>query len=150
MYKPYSLVLGLALAGCAGAPPHQTAPGAPPVTTATASAPSATPIAAAIVSVTQQPSGAPVKALNMAEFGDDGTRCEEVTRPGSRIIVARRCRTIIPQDESAAFDEGALSDQLNQVGRDRTELNEARREQKELERSARRPAPRTGVVEREP
>ncbi len=138
MYKLSSVALaGLALAGCAAAPPAQTAIVAPPVATATASAPaSPTPIAAATVNVTPQPASVPVKALNMAEFRDDGTRCEEVTRPGSRIIVARRCRTIIPQDEGAAFDEGALSDQLNQVGRDQTELNEARRERKELERSA--------------
>jgi hypothetical protein len=141
MYKLCSIALaGFALAACAAAPPNPTAIGAPPPSPATATANSsadATPIAAAIVNVTPQPSSAaPIKALNMADFRDDGTRCEELSRPGSRIIVAKRCRTII-ENEDAAFDQGVLSDQLNQVRRDQDEVTQARREQKELDPSAR-------------
>jgi hypothetical protein len=59
-------------------------------------------------------SGEPVKTVDLMTFKEAETRCEDLTRPGSRIVVARRCRQI---------DEDALAEQLDQVRREQETLD---------------------------
>jgi hypothetical protein len=111
MYKLYSIAAaGLALAGCAAAPPDT---------------PALAPAAYSAASEDAQASTIPAKSLNMADFKGEGMRCEELTRPGSRIVVARRCQSI---------DEAALEDTLNQVRRDQDTLDRLARERENQRR----------------
>ena len=111
MYKLYTIAaVGLALAGCAAAPPEATT-----IAPAAYSAPTEDAQASTIAA----------KSLNMADFKGDGMRCEELTRPGSRIVVARRCQSI---------DEAALEDTLNQVRRDQDTLDRLARERENQRR----------------
>lgn len=62
----------------------------------------------------------PLKTVELSDRPDAATRnCENLTRPGSRIVVAQRCRPI---------DEDALADQLGQVRREQDELDRLARE----------------------
>jgi hypothetical protein len=104
MDKLYSiLALGIAVVGCAAV---QTDPAA---------------------NVTEKPAMPPasVKTVDMVDFKDDRTRCENLTRRGTRIVVAQRCRPI---------DEDALADQLHQVGREQDELDRLARERESQRR----------------
>jgi hypothetical protein len=104
MYKLCSIAAtGLALAGCAAAP-TETTPAAP---------------VDANIAVTPQVFSTPVKTVDMTDFPDDRVRCEDLTRPGSRIVVAQRCRPI---------NEEALADQIHQVRREQDELDRIARD----------------------
>lgn len=110
MYKLYSiLAFGIAVIGCAAV---QTDPAAN---------------AAGSVNIAEKPAMSPasVKTVDMADFKDDRTRCENLTRPGTRIVVAQRCRPI---------DEDALADQLHQVRREQDELDRLARERESQRR----------------
>jgi hypothetical protein len=61
----------------------------------------------------------PLKTVELGGRADDNRSCENLTRPGSRIVVAQRCRPI---------DEDALTDQLGQVRREQDELDRLARE----------------------
>jgi hypothetical protein len=60
-----------------------------------------------------------VKEVDITQFTQERLQCEDLTRPGSRIVVARRCRSI---------DEEALAEQLNQVRREQDMLDRLARE----------------------
>lgn len=111
MCKLYSIAAAvLALAGCAAAPPDK---------------PAMAPAGYSAAPEDAQAPTIPAKSLNMADFKGEGMRCEELTRPGSRIVVARRCRGI---------DEAALEDTLNQVRRDQDTLDRLARERENQRR----------------
>lgn len=103
MYKPTSVAAAcFALVACGAAPPVS-----PPNLAAGASAASY-PLPAT-----------PVKTVDMADLPAEKTRCEDVTRRGTRIVVGQRCRPI---------NEEALADQLHQVRREQDELDRLARE----------------------
>jgi hypothetical protein len=112
MYEPYPFVAlaltGCALAGCGGAP--------------TAAAPKV-----AGASVMPQQSSARAKQIEIGDLPNEDMRCENLTRPGSRIVVAQRCLPI---------NEEALADQLNQVRREQDELDRLAREREGQRRGA--------------
>lgn len=103
MYKHYAFVVfGGVVAGC-GVTLETPAPRA--VTEVPATAP--TPIV-------------PLRTVELSERENRASReCENLTRPGSRIVVAQRCRPI---------DEEALAEQLGQVRREQDELDRLARE----------------------
>jgi hypothetical protein len=61
----------------------------------------------------------PLKTVELNDRANENRSCENLTRPGSRIVVAQRCRPI---------DEDALADQLGQVRREQDELDRLARE----------------------
>lgn len=62
----------------------------------------------------------PLTTVVLSEHDDTtGRNCENLTRPGSRIVVAQRCRPV---------DEDALAEQLGQVRREQDELERLMRE----------------------
>jgi hypothetical protein len=70
--------------------------------------------------------GLPPEAITRVDIADlqEKVRCENLTRGGSRIVVAKRCRPI----GIDGIDEQALADQLEQVREDQEELDRRRRE----------------------
>lgn len=109
MYKLYSIVAAaLALAGCASAPADSAASAAQ----------------SAQGDATAEPPPTPLQTLNITDF-KDRTRCEDVKRLGTRIVVAQRCRPI---------DEEALAEQLNQVRRDQETLDRLARDRENQRR----------------
>jgi hypothetical protein len=100
----------LVLCGCAATLDPAKAPTALPVEAASDSNPSADSAGAPI---------AIVKEVDISALPKEPSQCEDLTRPGSRIVVARRCRSI---------DEEALADQLNQVRREQETLDRLARE----------------------
>ena len=105
MHQPVSIaVLLLAVCGCAATPDPPAAPAAEIDVVARSSA---------------DPEIVAVRQVDIAQFSDQNLHCEDLTRPGSRIVVARRCRSI---------DEEALADQLNQVRREQEVLDRLARE----------------------
>ena len=110
MYRQptFALAAALTLSGCAVLfPPIE--PGAPQGV--------ATPVAAA---------GPPPESITRIDISElqANVRCENLTRGGSRIVVAKRCR---PKGINA-IDEQALAEQLDQVREDQEELDRRRRE----------------------
>jgi hypothetical protein len=102
----------LALSGCAAALDPAAAPIASPVEAASDSNRISESESAEIAIVKQ----VEISSLPLRE---EPSQCEDLTRPGSRIVVARRCRSI---------DEEALADQLNQVRREQETLDRLARE----------------------
>jgi hypothetical protein len=103
MYKPTSIAaICFALGACAAAPPDS-----PPNLAGGSSAAS------------YPPPATPVKTVDLADLPSAETRCEDVTRRGTRIVVGQRCRPI---------NEEALADQLHQVRREQDELDRLARE----------------------
>jgi hypothetical protein len=70
-----------------------------------------------------QPYHEPDMVIDISQPADD-TRCEDVTRPGSRIVVSRRCWSPGREVE----DEEKLAGQLEQVRRDQDELERRQRD----------------------
>lgn len=103
MAKLYTIVGVLALAGCA----------TKAVDTTVTSVAATTRDEAALTDAS-----APAKIVDMAAL-DNEEQCTDLTRPGSRIVVARRCEPI---------DEEALVHTLNQVRRDQEMLDRLARE----------------------
>ena len=107
MHQSVSMVALIALSGCA----------------ATLD-PAAAPPVSAVASGTSSVGAAPdetviVKQVEIVPSRQAQGHCEGLTRPGSRIVVATRCRSI---------DEEALADQLNQVRREQDMLDRLARE----------------------
>lgn len=110
MYQQASLALAIALAssGCAIL--------FPPLD----------PGAASVAEQGTQPAPAadtPVKEVDISRI-PPRPRCENLTRGGSRIVVAQRCRA--PGDDGV--DELAVAEQLERVREDQEELDRRRRE----------------------
>lgn len=91
-----------AVAACVTAPPSEEAA---PLATAAA--------------VQPQTPFEPDATHDVADFQDARRSCEGLTRPGSRIVVAHRCRPI---------DEESLAEQINQVSREQDQLDRLARE----------------------
>jgi hypothetical protein len=105
MHQPVSIAaLLFAVCGCAATPDPPAAPAAATDVAARSSA---------------DPEIVAVRQVDIAQFREEKLHCEDLTRPGSRIVVARRCRSI---------DEEALADQLNQVRREQDMLDRLARE----------------------
>jgi hypothetical protein len=66
---------------------------------------------------------ASITRVDISEL-QQNVRCENLTRGGSRIVVAKRCR---PRGVDG-IDEHALAEQLDQVREDQEELDRRRRE----------------------
>lgn len=106
-----TLVLVGSLAGCAAIPTEPT--------TSTAAQPLPLDSATELVTV------------DITRFLDDTeTRCENLTRAGSRIVIAQRCWSAGGEVE----DEEKLAVQLEQVRRDQDELERRRRDIEEQRR----------------
>lgn len=76
-----------------------------------------------------------VTEVDVADFPPDRIRCDNLTRPGSRIVVAQRCYSLDPLDplDQAVLDE-TLAEQIEQVRRDQDELDRLRRADDERRR----------------
>lgn len=103
MYKHYAFVVfGGVVAGC-GITLESPAPPAAVDPPATVAAPIA-----------------PLRTVELSERDNPASRgCENLTRPGSRIVVAQRCLPV---------DEEALAEQLSQVRQEQDELDRLARE----------------------
>jgi hypothetical protein len=69
------------------------------------------------------PPDAPITRVDITDL-QEKVECENLTRGGSRIVVAKRCRA----KGDSGVDELAVADQIDQVRRDQEELDRRRRE----------------------
>ena len=81
---------------------------------------------ASVAAVSPQPALPPDAPITRVDITDlqEKVKCESLTRGGSRIVVAKRCRA----KGDAGVDELAVADQIDQVRRDQEELDRRRRE----------------------
>ena len=103
-----AMAMALVAAGCAATP--------------TEPAPNATTDAVSTDAAAAEPGTTSVAEVDIADI--NRLRCEPLTRPGTRIVVAERCYLA----GRHTVDEEALAEQLEQVRRDQEELDRRRRE----------------------
>jgi hypothetical protein len=110
MHQSVSIAVLIALSGCAG-PLERAASPAPSVVEAGETS--------AAGAASSDGEIAIVKQVEISPSRQDQSHCEDLTRPGSRIVVARRCGSI---------DEEAIADQINQVRSEQDMLDRLARE----------------------
>ena len=78
---------------------------------------------AAVAAQPALPPDAPITRVDIADL-QEKVKCENLTRGGSRIVVAKRCHA----KGASGVDELAVAEQIDQVRRDQEELDRRRRE----------------------
>lgn len=133
MHRLLSAAAVLAFAGGCAAPPHQ-----PEEPAAAADAAAAAVDAAAAAFSADSVSVTPEVTIDVT--GDSAeTVCENLTRPGSRIVVERRCYTADSNDPTLALQRERVRAQIEMLRHEQEEL-QRRQRNRDIEAAAQRGA----------